>query len=208
VAQMRALRVFRVMETFETDGALARSLLAGDTRAYSATWHRYVTLVRHIASRWMGRDPDVEDVTQEVFVRLLKCLQTLRNPESLRSFVAGVAIRTVRSERRRRRAASWLMLTETGAISDDRRFSNGGLDWRFELGQLHKVLAGLPARERNVVLLRHLEGMTLTEIAVARRLSVATVKRVLKRASSKIRMGDDSSEGRQACRQRLRVCPG
>jgi RNA polymerase sigma-70 factor, ECF subfamily len=205
---MRALRVFRVMETFETDGALARSLLAGDTRAYSATWHRYVTLVRHIARRWLGRDPDVEDVTQEVFVRLLKCLQTLRNPESLRSFVAGVAIRTVRSERRRRRAASWLMLTETGAISDDRRFSNGGLDWRFELGQLHKVLAGLPARERNVVLLRHLEGMTLTEIAVARRLSVATVKRVLKRASSKIRMGDDSSEGRQACRQRLRVCPG
>ncbi len=196
-----------MVETFETERALARSLLAGDTRAYSATWHRYVTLVRHIAGRWLGRDRDVEDVTQEVFVRLLKCLQTLRNPDSLRSFVAGVAIRTVRSERRRRRAASWLVLTETGAISDDRRFSNG-LDWRFELGQLRKLLAGLPARERHVLLLRHLEGMTLTEIAEARQLSVATVKRVLKRASSKIRSGDDSSQGSETCRQRFRVCPG
>ncbi len=175
-----------MMEAFETDAALARSLLAGDAGAPSATWNRYVRLVRQIAGRWLGYGPEIEDVTQEVFLRLFNRFETLRNPGSLRAFVAGFAIRIARSEHRRRQAASWLAVTETGAIADDHRFA-AGLDSTFELLQLKKVLARLPARERSMLILRHLDGMTLIEIADAHRLSVATVKRVLKRAGGKVR---------------------
>ena len=57
---------------------------------------------------------------------------------------------------------------------------------RYALQRLYGLLNKLGTRERLVLVLRHVEGMTLEEIAEAMEISLATVKRALRRASTRL----------------------
>jgi RNA polymerase sigma-70 factor (ECF subfamily) len=167
------------------DLELARALINGTDHAAEAAWERYAPLVHRIVSRAIGPDVEVEDVTQEIFYRLFARIRTLRKPEALRSFVISFAIRIVKWELRRRRARRWLTLSETGDVPDEQLMVMDA-EGRYALRRLYGLLDRLSTRERLVLVLRHVEGMTLDEIAEAMELSLATVKRGLRRASLRL----------------------
>lgn len=167
------------------DLELARALIDGTQHAAEAAWERYAPLVHRIVSRAIGPDAEVEDVTQEIFYRLFSRIRTLRKPEALRSFVISFAIRIVKWELRRRRARRWLTLSETGEVPDEQLMVMDA-ESRYALRRLYAMLDRLSTRERLVLVLRHVEGMTLEEIAEAMGLSLATVKRGLRRASLRV----------------------
>ncbi len=167
------------------DIELARALIAGDPRAAEITWDRYAPLVHRIVSRALGPDAEVEDVTQEIFYRLFNRVRSLRKPEALRSFVVSFALRIVKWELRRRRARRWLTLSETGEVPDDQLLFVTA-DTRYALRRLYRLLDLLTTRDRLVLVLRHVEGMTLEEIADALGISLATVKRSLRHASARL----------------------
>jgi RNA polymerase sigma-70 factor (ECF subfamily) len=170
-------------ETADVD--LARALIAGAARAPELVWDRYAPLVHGIVSRALGPDGEVEDVTQEIFYRLFSRIRTLRKPEALRSFVVSFAVRIVKWELRRRRARRWLTLSETGEVPDDQLLFMS-VENRYALQRLYGLLNKLSTRERLVLVLRHVEGMTLEEVSEAMDISLATVKRALRRASTRL----------------------
>src|SRR5277367_3203183 len=100
------------------DATLARLVAAQDPRAAAALWDRYATLVRGILRRTFGPVAEVEDLVQDAFIGLFRTLPGLRDPEALRSFVVGTALRVARSELRRRRVRRWLSLTSTGSVPE------------------------------------------------------------------------------------------
>jgi RNA polymerase sigma-70 factor (ECF subfamily) len=175
------------------DIELARALIAGSSEAAELAWERYAPLVHRIVSRAIGPDADVEDVTQEIFYRLFSRIGTLRKPEALRSFVISFAIRIVKWELRRRRARRWLTLSETGEVPEA-QLTVMDAESRYALRRLYALLDRLSTRERLVLVLRHVEGMTLEEIADAMGLSLATVKRGLRRASLRVSQMIDSDD--------------
>ncbi len=65
---------------------------------------------------------------------------------------------------------------------------------RYALRRLYSLLDRLSTRERLVLVLRHIEGMTLEEIAEAMELSLATVKRGLRRATLRVSQMVDSDD--------------
>jgi RNA polymerase sigma-70 factor (ECF subfamily) len=172
---------------------LARALIDGQSHAPELAWERYAPLVHRIVSRALGPDAEVEDVTQEIFYRLFSRIGTLRKPEALRSFVISFAIRIVKWELRRRRARRWLTLSETGEVPDEQLMVMDA-ESRYALRRLYAVLDRLSTRERLVLVLRHVEGMTLEEIAEAMELSLATVKRALRRAAARVSQMVDSDD--------------
>ena len=175
------------------EAALARALIEGQANAPELAWDRYAPLVHGIVSRALGPDAEVEDVTQEIFYRLFSRIRTLRKPEALRSFVISFAIRIVKWELRRRRARRWLTLSETGDVPDEQLMVMDA-ESRYSLRRLYTMLDRLSTRERLVLVLRHVEGMTLEEIAEAMELSLATVKRGLRRASLRVSQMVDSDD--------------
>ena len=181
-------------EASATDLELARALIDGTSNAAEAAWERYAPLVHRIVSRAIGPDAEVEDVTQEIFYRLFSRIRTLRKPEALRSFVISFAIRIVKWELRRRRARRWLTLSETGEVPEDQMTAVMDAESRYALRRLYSLLDRLSTRERLVLVLRHVEGMTLEEIAEAMELSLATVKRGLRRASLRVSQMVDSGD--------------
>ena len=172
---------------------LARALIDGVPNAPELAWERYSPLVHRIVSRAIGPDAEVEDVTQEIFYRLFSRIGTLRKPEALRSFVISFAIRIVKWELRRRRARRWLTLSETGDIPDEQLLVMDA-ESRYAIRRLYTMLDRLGTRERLVLVLRHVEGMTLEEIAEAMALSLATVKRGLRRATLRVSQMVDSDD--------------
>ena len=175
------------------DLELARALIDGASNAAEMAWERYSPLVHRIVSRAIGPDAEVEDVTQEIFYRLFSRIGTLRKPEALRSFIISFAIRIVKWELRRRRARRWLTLSETGDVPDEQLLVMDA-ESRYAIRRLYTMLDRLGTRERLVLVLRHVEGMTLEEIAEAMELSLATVKRGLRRATLRVSQMVDSDD--------------
>ena len=168
-----------------TDADLARALMAGQAWAPAAAWNRYAPTVYGIANRALGRETDAEDITQEVFYRLFARVHTLKEPAAFRSFVVSFAIRIVKWELRRRRVRRFVHLSDSGEVPDA-PVAGDDAESRQVLRRFYALLDQLAPRERLVFSLRHLESMTLEEVAVAMELSLSTVKRSLARAAGRV----------------------
>jgi len=158
------------------DAELARALMTGEPWAQAATWNRFAPLVFNMACRALGSDDEAEDITQEVFYRLFARANTLCKPEALRSFIVSFAIRILKWDLRRKRAGRWLTLFEPRNLPDV-PFRGADPEARDVLRRFYVILDELGTRERLVFALRHLESMTLGEIASAMGISLSTVKR-------------------------------
>ncbi|MFN8076019.1 MAG: sigma-70 family RNA polymerase sigma factor [Kineosporiaceae bacterium] len=80
----------------------------GDARALASLLDDYLPLVRGIAGRALSADGDLaalDDVVQDVMVRVVANLGTLRDPSCLRSWLVAITMRQVRDRRRGRRRA-------------------------------------------------------------------------------------------------------
>ncbi len=167
------------------DVDLVRAASAGDARAHDAIWRKYSVLVRSKMGRSVGGH-DVEDLVQEVFLRLFEYLPHLRDPAALRSFLIGITLRVAGTELRRRRCRWWLTLTATGELPEPNMRTDDGSDAREVLSRLLAVLAKLSPHSSRVFELRFIEDKELADVAAAMNISLATAKRHLSRASARV----------------------
>lgn len=77
----------------EVDAELALALLSKQPQAAIVVRQRFSSLVNGILRRALGRDADVEDAEQEVFLAIFRDIRQLRQPEALRSFVLTITKR-------------------------------------------------------------------------------------------------------------------
>ncbi len=168
------------------DATLARALAAGQARALGLVWDRYAGLVRGILTRALGPGADVDDQIQIAFVELFRDASKLRDPDALRSFLIGITTRVARSELRRRRFRRWFRLTDDGAVPEAADDGSDD-DAREAVRRLYEVLDRLDEKSRMIFVLRHVEGLELTETAAAMGVSLATAKRRLARVTTRIR---------------------
>ncbi len=177
-----------------SDGDLARGLLAGETWAISETWRRFAPMVLTMARRTLGSQNEAEDIGQEVFYRLFRKANTLREPDSLRSFVYAFTVRALQAELRRRKLRAWLCFEQPQTLAG---LGSQALDMesRDLLRRFHGLLERLRPRDRLVFTLRRMESMTVEEIAAAMELSVSTVKRSMARAEDRLSKWIDADPG-------------
>src|SRR3569833_3905850 len=163
-----------------SDQEVARGRTAGEAWAAAEAGHRFAPMVLTVAERSLGSKSEAQDVAQEVFCRLYGKVNTLRDPAALRSFVFSFAVRVLKSELRRRKARAWLSFHRPEVLVD---LGAGTLDLDIEgrdvLRRFYALLDRLSAEDRLVFALRHLESMTVEEVAETMGLSVSTVKRRL-----------------------------
>jgi len=88
------------------DTDLVIAARAGDRAALDELVRRYLPLVYNLAWRAMGSGPDVDDVVQEVMLRVLRQLPGLREPHSFRPWLAAIAVRQVSTHLAQQEAAA------------------------------------------------------------------------------------------------------
>jgi RNA polymerase sigma-70 factor (ECF subfamily) len=168
------------------DAGLVRAIRDGDPRAPRVLWDRHARLVYRILRRSLGRQDEVEDLVQEVFLSLWRRLPTLREPRALPAFLVTITTLTLRHEMRRRWVRRCMSLGTTQDIDHDPRVVHPNPEARQALSRFYAILDRLGHEERIAFVLRFIEGMELTEVAAAMGLSLATAKRRLAHARARV----------------------
>ncbi|MBB5866766.1 RNA polymerase sigma factor (sigma-70 family) [Allocatelliglobosispora scoriae] len=152
----------------------------GDERARTKLVNAYLPLVYNIVRRALGRNPDVDDVVQEVLLRVVRDLHALRDPSSFRPWLATIAIRQISSYRHRARADMTIGLDEMGEAADTHLDSEDRVILRLQLAaQRHQVAEAsgwLDPEDRVPLSLWWQENvgwLTRSEVAAALGLTVA-----------------------------------
>jgi RNA polymerase sigma-70 factor (ECF subfamily) len=163
------------------DATLVHELLDQHPQAARIIWQRFASMVHGMLRRSLGRDDDIEDLTQEVFMHVFRKASTLRNPQALRAYVIAVTAFTVRNELRTRWSRRWLC-RQPPANSSALLVTHQDIESREALHRLCLILDRANVEERTAFVLRVIEGMPLEDVATALNVSVATAKRRLSRA--------------------------
>jgi RNA polymerase sigma-70 factor, ECF subfamily len=137
---------------------------------------RFAPYVARIGLRLLGRESDVDDLIQEVFLAAFKQREQLRDPAAAKNWLATIAVRTARRQLRRRRLRQFVGL-EQGAVTLE--FCDQGLspEKRALLARVYEILDGMPVDQRLAWTLRYVEGEKLEQVAERCSCSLATAKR-------------------------------
>ena len=144
----------------------------------------HVRYVAAIALRILGRDDEVDDVVQDVFLAAHSGLRTLRDGEAAKQWLRTVTVRVASRRLRRRRLRGFFGLDERGY--EDIASPGASPEQRALLATVYAQLDRLPVAERVAWTLRHVEGLELDAVAEACGCSLATAKRRIAAARDKI----------------------
>lgn len=169
------------------DAALLVALRAQHPGAQSAFFNRHATYVERVITRVIGFDHELSDILQDAFLNALSSLHTLRDGGALRPWLAQVATHTARKVLRTRTRRRWLRLfvDQADEKSFERAASETDLGTLRALAAVYAVLEELPTDEHVAFALRFIEGMEITEVAAACRVSLSTAKRRIQRAEQR-----------------------
>lgn len=173
------------------DGELVKRAQSGERDAFAEIYRRYHAVVYRFARLMSGSPAIGEDVTQETFTVLLRDLHRYRpHHSSLTTYLYGVARNLTRSYLRRNRRFVRLDIDgdhEPIVQPDPLR----ALERSREHDKLRRIIADLPSRYREVVILCAIHGLSYAEVAAILGTPVGTVRSRLNR-------------GRQAIATRMR----
>jgi len=166
------------------DTELISQLINGNKNAFTFLVSRYQKLVVHIAGRIIQRQEELEDVCQEVFIKVYQNLDSYRNECKLSTWIATIAYNT--SINFLRRINKW----ETVNPDDSTVLKNlaGFNAESYETSDLHRYIREqielLPLHYRTVLTLFHLEEFSYQEIEQITGMPEGTVKSYLFRAKA------------------------
>ena len=156
------------------DEVLLRAYARGDSTAARVLTARFAPRIMAFAARMLGDRAEAEDVTQEAMLRLWRFAPKWRAGEALVStWLYRVAANLCTDRLRRRRGVALEAVDEP---ADPSPSANAALMQRQRVMALEGALAVLPQRQRQAVVLRHIEGLSNPQIAAVMGISVEAVE--------------------------------
>jgi RNA polymerase sigma-70 factor (ECF subfamily) len=131
------------------------------------------------------RDDEVDDVVQDVFLAATRGIGEVVEPDAIRGWLATVTVRAARRKLRARRLRAWVGLDRA---TDYERIASADAspEERSLLVRLYVALDTLPANQRIAWTLRAMEGQRLDVVAASCGCSLATAKRYIGAAQSRL----------------------
>lgn len=170
------------------------SLVAnGDTHAFEALIERHQALVLGTVGRMLGSNSDVEDLAQQVFLRVWRSASRYVPRAKFTTWLLKITRNLVFNEMRRTKRQAHTPIhpdaqAEDLPVKDESVQSPSEAILEHELQQaIEDAITELPDTQRMALILRRYEGRSYEEIADILDLSVPAVKSVLFRARTELR---------------------
>lgn len=175
------------------DADLMAEVARGDTAAFQQLIERHQALVIGTVGRMLGNNSDVEDVAQQVFIRVWKSAPRYRPAAKFTTWLLTITRNLVFNEARRRKRHPGDLLDvhegeEAIALADS---AGRKPDEQLLEDELQRAIEGairaLPEKQRMAVVLRRYQEKSYEEIAEVLGLSLPAVKSLLFRARTELR---------------------
>jgi RNA polymerase sigma-70 factor (ECF subfamily) len=204
------------------ESAIIAALRRGDERAFSDLIDRYQPALLSVAKRYVGSRAVAEEVVQDTWMGFLRGIDEFEGRSSVKTWLFRILVNTAMSRsRKERRCSPFSSLGSEGweggdAVSPERFIDssdhrwNGGWaaapsDWetipeeRLLSGELldhvRVAIEALPDRQRQVIVLRDVEGWSSEEVRRTLDLTEANQRVLLHRARSKVRAALEAELG-------------
>ena len=170
--------------------ALIQRCLKGDQAAWESIVRQYRRKVFNIAYKFVGRHEAAEDLTQEIFLRVFKSLDTFDRRANFQTWLISVSrnlcIDHYRSVRKEREVINRDVDANALTPVANTPGPMAGLEQRDRVVLLRQALARLPETLRTAVLMRDIREMSYQEIADALHLPEGTVKSRINRGRTEL----------------------
>ncbi|WP_456398809.1 RNA polymerase sigma factor [Mesoaciditoga sp.] len=173
---------------------LIRDLKKGKAEAYEKLYAQHVNRIGRIAKSYLGVD-DVEDVVQEVFIRVYKNIKKFRGDSSLSTWIYRITVNVCKDMRAKKHRKKEI-LTSFGLEEDDEKSflepveenkPSDELLKEISAEEIRRAIEALSQEDRLLITLREIEDMSYAEIAEVVEKPVGTVKSRLHYAREKLR---------------------
>lgn len=173
------MQLFRTSYKLESDEKLMRLMSQGDKRAFDEIYARYADALKLYFVRMLWRDElKAEDFVHDLFVKLIKKPDYFDSERSFKTWIYSVACNMCKNEYKKQEVRKG---TTTG-VDQFYSISDTGVNVLNEVEMNHfgdaleKNLELLKEEHREVFVLRHLDGLTIKEIAEVTQVNEGTVK--------------------------------
>ncbi len=167
----------------ESDAEIIKAVLSGNQAAYAGLVQRYEGTVRAVATQILEDLHAAEDVAQDAFVKAYERLDSLRNGAAFRPWLLQIARRRALDVLRKK--GDSVPLGEDDLSPAPSPEHNARLNEESRL--LLDAIMNLPARARDVIMLRYFDGQPVATISENTGRSVGTVTKQLTRARTRLR---------------------
>lgn len=168
----------------------------GDRQAFMELVKSHQNMVFAVLYRMMKDRQEVEDLAQEVWVKVYQSIRKLKAPGAFRSWLHRIALNTFRDRMRQKgnhiafsldegyemdNGDSLKMELEAPGLLPEETLLQG--EWKTHLDE---AILDLPEAHRAVIVMREIQGLSYDEIAYALDISLGTVKSRIARAREKL----------------------
>lgn len=144
-----------------SDLQLIKKARAGDETAFHDLVDRHAGRLYRFAYSLVGNEADAEDIVQETFVAAFRHLRSFRAEASVKTWLTRIVVKQAAKCHRWRKRHRTLPIEAAEGINEDKNHS-GYSEQRLEAMEM---LNSLPAKFREIIVLRELEGYSYDEIA-------------------------------------------
>lgn len=169
----------------ESDGALVRRVLAGDSAAYAGLVARFRDRLGRYAMRMLGNSADAEEAVQDAFVRAYRSLARCTTPERFGAWLFGILVnrcRTLGAQRARR---------ERSVVQEEAAVQRASVEHTAERDEwrdaLEWAMARLTPDQREAFLLKYVEELSYEEMSELTGTGVSALKMRVTRAREELR---------------------
>jgi RNA polymerase sigma-70 factor (ECF subfamily) len=175
--------------SYKEQAILVERFKRGESEAFDEIMNKYQKQVYNIAYGFIGNYEDAYDISQEVFIKVYRSLDKLRNGSAFVLWLRRITVNTCTDYVRQQ--VSEETLDDVSYLSNYYSSDNRSSDKLMETGELQKIISRavnrLPKRQQKVFMLRHYDGLSLKDIAKTLNCSLGTVKAHLFRATRRLR---------------------
>ena len=172
------MQLFKPKYNSFTDEELMKALSKGDQRAFDELYKRfYGQLLGYFKNMLWGDREKAEDMVHDIFAKLIKNPDYFDSNRSFRTWLFSVASNMCKNEYKKQAVRK----NTTTGVEDYRSISSSTnvlaevQDIQFQQA-FEENLAKMDEKHREVFALRHLEGLSMKEIAEVMEINEGTVK--------------------------------
>ncbi len=172
-------------KTAMNDAELVKQIINGNNNAFRYLVANYQRLVLHVVGRVVQRQDEVEDIRQEVFIKVFRKMNRFRGESRLSTWIATIAYNTSISHVRklaRRGEQSYDNKPALIALERDGSLNQKVVEKEEAKKILMEMIESLPVNYRTVLTLFHLEEFSYKEIEEITGMPEGTIKSYLSRA--------------------------
>jgi len=170
--------------------ALIQRCLQGDQAAWEAIVRQHWRKVFNVAYKFVAKHEEAEDLTQEIFIKVFKSLDTFDRRANFQTWLISVSrnlcIDHYRSVRKELETIDRAVDTSDIAPASPDPGPIAALEQRDRVVLLRQALAALPETLRTAVLLRDIQELSYQEIADQLQLPEGTVKSRINRGRTEL----------------------